>query len=361
MVEIVRALAEDVQILVLDEPTAALTASEAARLHAWLRDLAARGTTCIYVSHRMDEVFQLCERITVLRDGRTVGTVVTAETRPQEIVKMMIGRDVSANPNVSANAKANVNGHANVLDVNGLCVGDVLKELSFTVAAGEVVAVAGAMGSGRTALLETLFGCARAKVTGRIRVGGRTLRLRGPRDAIAGGVALVPEDRKGRGLVLGLSVEENLLLPTLARGGLFGAVDDLGLERDTRAQLESLRVRGDADAEVVTLSGGNQQKVVLGKWLAQPPALLLLDEPTRGVDVGAREEIYALLAELSAKGVAIVLASSDLAEVVRLAHRVLVLRKGTLVAELPAGTSEQEIVEASTGAVAPAVQGEACA
>jgi ABC-type sugar transport system ATPase subunit len=218
------------------------------------------------------------------------------------------------------------------------------------------------MGSGRTALLETLFGCARAKVTGQVRLDGRPLPLSSPRQAIAAGVALVPEDRKGRGLVLGLTVDENLALPTLARGSLFGRVDDLALAQAAADRVAALNVRGNVAAEVATLSGGNQQKVVLGKWLAQPPRLLLLDEPTRGVDVGAREEIYAILGELIKKGVAIVLASSDLPEVVRLAHRVLVLRKGAIAATLPAGAREEEIVAVSTGAApAPATGGEVCA
>jgi ABC-type sugar transport system ATPase subunit len=358
MVEIARALSDEVKVLVLDEPTAALTSEECARLFAWLRDLAGRGTTCIYVSHRMDEVFALCDRITVLRDGRTVDTVVTAETRPAKVVAMMVGRDVPsrhAPPVAPACAPP-------VLEVDDLHVGKVLSNLRFTVGRGEVVAVAGAMGSGRTALLETLFGCARAPVSGRVHIEGRPLALTSPGAAIEAGVALVPEDRKGRGLVLGLSVDDNLALPSLARGGLFGLVDDLALEQAAASRIAALHVRGAAEAEVATLSGGNQQKVVIGKWLEHPPRLLLLDEPTRGVDVGAREEIYAILAELQKRGVAILLASSDLPEVVRLAHRILVLRKGIVAAELGAGAREEEIVEVSTGAVAVrSTGGEVCA
>jgi ABC-type sugar transport system ATPase subunit len=360
MVEIARALSDEVRVLVLDEPTAALASDETARLMAWLRDLAARGTTCVYVSHRMDEVFALCDRVTVLRDGRTVDTLTVAQTSPKKIVSLMVGRDLPAS--VNANVNANVNASAG-LTVDSLTVGNVLRDLSFTVGAGEIVAVAGAMGSGRTALLSTLFGCARARVSGRVRFAGETLPLDSAARAIGAGVALVPEDRKGRGLVLGLTVEENLALPSLSRGGLFGFVDDLALEREAAARIGELKVRGDAESPAATLSGGNQQKVVLGKWLANPPRLLLLDEPTRGVDVGAREEIYALLEALAARGVAILFASSDLPEVVRLAHRTLVLRKGALVATLPAGAREAQIVELTTGALAPSTSngGEKCA
>jgi ABC-type sugar transport system ATPase subunit len=358
LVEIARALSDDVKVLVLDEPTAALTSEETARLMTWLRDLAKKGTTCVYVSHRMDEVFSLCDRITVLRDGRTVDTVVAAQTKPQKVVALMVGRDL---PAPAAGDKPRPDG-ASALLIDGLSVGSVLHDISLRVAPGEIVAIAGAMGSGRTALLETLFGCARAPVKGRATLDGRPLALDGAARAIAEGIALVPEDRKGRGLVLGLTVEENLALPALTRGGLFGFVDDLALEQEAQARIAELHVRGAAEAPVATLSGGNQQKIVLGKWLANPPRLLLLDEPTRGVDVGAREEIYTLLQALSQKGVAILLASSDLPEVVRLAHRTLVLRRGRLVAELPTGTSEAQIVEHSTGATAPhANGGEKCA
>jgi ABC-type sugar transport system ATPase subunit len=365
LVEIARALSDEVKVLVLDEPTAALTSEETARLMTWLRDLAKKGTTCIYVSHRMDEVFSLCDRITVLRDGHTVDTVVTAQTKPQKVVAMMVGRDLPDPVVAGLRARGSEPARRPAttgLQVEALSVGNVLHDISFGIAPGEVVAIAGAMGSGRTALLETLFGCARAPVKGRATLDGQPLALDGAARAIAEGIALVPEDRKGRGLVLGLTVEENLALPSLTRGSLLGFVDDLALEKEAQARIAELRVRGAAEAQVATLSGGNQQKIVLGKWLANPPKLLLLDEPTRGVDVGAREEIYALLQALSQKGVAILLASSDLPEVVRLAHRTLVLRRGRLVAELPSGASEAQIVEHSTGASAPhANGGEKCA
>ena len=353
IVEIVRALQDDARVLVLDEPTAALTGDEAARLFDWLRGLCARGTTCIYVSHRMDEVFALCHRITVLRDGRTVGTVETARSSGAEIVRMMVGRDVQVDGRSSAVESTETRRDQRpVLEVRHLSVGGALEDVSLSVRAGEIVAVAGAMGSGRTALLSTLFGCAHAHVSGDVLVDGVVVTPDSPRAAIAAGVALVPEDRKGRGLVLDLTVAENLALPlALADGDRAEAI--------ARVRIDELRIRGRADSPVATLSGGNQQKVVLGKWLERPPRLLLLDEPTRGVDVGAREEIYALIRALCRRGVAVLMASSDLPEVQRLADRTLVLRKGRVVTELPAGTSQDHIVAHSTGLL-PTTANESC-
>jgi ABC-type sugar transport system ATPase subunit len=367
IVEIVRALSLDATVLVLDEPTAALTRREADRLHAWLRDLAARGTTCLYVSHRLDDVFSLCDRVTVLRDGRTAGTRTVAGTTPSEIVSLMVGRAVpEGSPSAPARPAPDPPARAPALQVVDLRVGSppAVDGVSFTVHEGEVVALAGALGSGRTAILSTLFGCARGKVSGEIRIGGRTAVIASPRDAIAAGLALVPEDRKGVGLVLSMTARENLALPWLAspdvmgRGARLGIVDASAERRLGAERAEELRIRGDMDAPASSLSGGNQQKVVLGKWLARPPRILLLDEPTRGVDVGAREEIYALLAALRQRGVAVLLASSDLPEVLRLADRILVLRRGRVAGELGAGIATAErLVELSTGASLPPVDG----
>ncbi len=342
IIEIVRALSFDAQVLILDEPTAALTTEEAARLHEWLKDLRARGTTCIYVSHRMDEIFSLCDRVTVLRDGRTVGTVVTAESSPDAIINMMVGRTLEIRPPENRAAAG-----PPLVQIDSLSVKGALSDISLAVGAGELVALVGALGSGRTALLSTLFGCAETPVRGDVRLSGKSLSLSGPRDAIQSGIAYLPEDRKGRGLLLDMTVAENLSLPTFANTpGLF--VDDERESNIAREQIAALSVRGTANVKVGTLSGGNQQKVVLGKWLAMKPRLLLLDEPTRGVDVGAREEIYNIIERLLADGVAVLMASSDLQEVRRLADRILVLQKGRIAAELPRGASEEEMVRLST-------------
>jgi ABC-type sugar transport system ATPase subunit len=322
----------------------------------------------------MDEIFTICDRITVLRDGKTVGTVDAKTTGPDEVVSMMVGHAVGGK-GVRATALEGARAEAQQeLVVSELTVPlpgariaieaggddrvrtDAVHKVSLTVRPGEIVAVCGAMGSGRTALLSTLFGCAENGFTGQVRVGGKDVALRSPRDAIAAGIALIPEDRKGRGLVLGMSVSDNLTLPPpksrVAKAlEWIGLIDEEEEELLAARRIKELHIRGAATAEVATLSGGNQQKVVIGKWLENPPSVLLLDEPTRGVDVGAREEIYGLLAELGQKGTAILLASSDLPEVLRLAHRVLVLRHGKVVAELDgATTSEEEIVTIATGA-----------
>jgi D-xylose transport system ATP-binding protein len=372
IVEIVRALPQDVRVLVLDEPTAALTAHETELLLGWLVQLRARGTTCIYVSHRLDEVFALCDRVTVLRDGRTAATLVTADTTPDQVVSAMVGRSVGT---VRKPAAAMPPVGAPVLEIRDLHVARaaaahddsaaadsvarrpfVVEAVSLSVRAGEIVGIAGAMGSGRTALLSSLFGCARAGLRGEVRVDGAPAGLRSPITAIQSGIAFLPEDRKGRGIVPFMTVGENLALPSLASPAMgsharVGLVDAALEQRLADRHIQSLRIRGDAAAPVSTLSGGNQQKVVLGKWLERSPRVLLLDEPTRGVDVGAREEIYGILEALAATGVAILFASSDLTEVLRLARRVLVLRDGRVAGELDGDdVTEAAIVHLSTGA-----------
>jgi ABC-type sugar transport system ATPase subunit len=367
MVEIVRALLQEAPILILDEPTAALTSREADLLLGWLRS--PRATTCVYVSHRLDEIFRICDRVTVLRDGRTAATFVTKETTPAEVVAEMVGR-TGRGPARSRRVAPNPAATApSVLRLSNLHVRRgggrrnsglrpfVVEGVSLDVRRGEVVALAGAMGSGRTALLSSLFGCARAGVTGQIAIDGTDVRLDSPRNAIERGVAFVPEDRKGGGLVLGMTVRENLAIPSLAGTRAMGCrarlglVDPIAETRLANRRIEALRIRGEAASMTGTLSGGNQQKVALGKWLETPPKLLLLDEPTRGVDVGAREDIYGILEDLAAAGVAILFASSDLSEVLRLAHRIIVLRDGRVVGEIDSAAATQEaIVQMSTAA-----------
>jgi ABC-type sugar transport system ATPase subunit len=339
IVEIARALDDDARLVVLDEPTAALTPPETARLFQLVRERRDAGTTFVYISHHLDEILALTDRVAVLRDGKLVAVRRTADTCTDELVDLMTGRELDER--VHAGGAAKRDDRAPVLDVRHLTVRhpvlddrNVVDDVSFRVHAGEVVALAGAMGAGRTATLSALFGLARAPTTGDIVVDGKPLRVASPRDAIAAGLALVPEDRKGAGLVLGMSVADNLGLATLPTW----LIDAAAAERAAAARAKQLQIRTPSlDAEVATLSGGNQQKVVIGKWLERAPRVLLLDEPTRGVDVGAKAEIYALIEELAARGHAVVIASSDLPEVVRLADRVLVLRDGKLAGELARG------------------------
>ena len=370
MIEIMRALQQSARILILDEPTAALTSRESDLLQGWLRSLRAAGTTCLYVSHRLDEVFAICDRITVLRDGQTAAVRVAGETTPEQVVRDMVGRDVARG---SASVRArDTKAEEPVLEVVDLFARPgkssrashasaarpfSVAGVSLSLGKGEIVAICGAMGSGRTALLSSLFGCARGRVTGRIAIDGVEVDLDSARTAIRLGIALVPEDRKGAGLVPGMSVAENLTLPVLASPDVMGirarvGLLDHGAETNlAERRIEALRIRGDVGDAVSMLSGGNQQKVALGKWLERPPKVLLLDEPTRGVDVGAREEIYLLLEDLARTGVAILFASSDLSEVLRLAHKVLVLREGRIVGEIVGESATQaDIVRLSTAA-----------
>jgi ABC-type sugar transport system ATPase subunit len=351
LIEIARALADDARVIVLDEPTAALSDGEIERLFALIRER--RTSSFVYISHRLNEIAALCDRVAVLRDGELVG--VETEIDIDHIVGMMTGKDLG---DVHARRARGAVGQP-VLEVEHLSVAHpalpgrrVVHNLSFTVAAGEVVALAGAMGAGRTATLSALFGVARSKVVGTIKVDGKVIAVRAPGDAIEAGFALVPEDRKGAGLVLQLSVADNLALSALDRLARRGLVDDARVEGSALSRLRDLSIKAPSlSAEVATLSGGNQQKVVIGKWLERAPRVLMLDEPTRGVDVGAKAEIYALIEELTGKGHAVLIASSDLPEVVRLADRVLVLREGRLAGELAGDHIDQlAIMQLAVGA-----------
>ena len=351
ILEIARALADDARVVVLDEPTAALTDDEIARLFALIRERRAGGTAVVYISHRLDEIAAVCDRVAVLRDGELVGDrPATAPTG--DVVALMTGKELAR-----CAKRRSVIG-APVLEVRDLTVAHpslpgraVVDRLSFVVRAGEVVALAGAMGSGRTATLSALFGAARSATRGKVAIDGRAIRLREPADAIAAGVAFVPEDRKAAGLVLSLGVADNLVMASLGRLSRLGVVDRVRAERAALDRVRELLIKlPGLDAEVATLSGGNQQKVVIGKWLERAPRLLLLDEPTRGVDVGAKAEIYQLIEQLSARGHAVVLASSDLPEVVRLADRVLVLREGRLSGTLAdAEITQRAIMDLAVG------------
>ena len=335
ILEIARALADRAKVIVLDEPTAALTDGETAKLFELVRARKAEGASFIYISHRLEEIRELCDRVAVLRDGE----LVTVTSPDDDLVGLMTGNsDVER-----ARVRTGSVWGKTVLSVKNLRVAHpnlanraVVDKLSFDVKAGEVVALAGAMGAGRTATLSALFGTAKAGMHGEIRVDDVVVKIASPRDAIAAGFAYVPEDRKAMGLVLGLSVTDNLALSALGRMSRLGVVDGARVELSALARLRELSIKAGLDMEVATLSGGNQQKVVIGKWLELAPRVLLLDEPTRGVDVGAKAEIYALIEELTSKGHAVVLASSDLPEVVRLADRVIVLREGS-----PVGTLER--------------------
>ena len=337
LVEIARALCEDCRILVLDEPTSALSEAETEHLFTALRRLRAEGVGIIYISHRLDEIARLTDRITVYRDGHRVGTQATAQMDRAELVRWMVGREIAEHfPRAAAARQGPV-----VLEVGELRNRRV-RGVSFRVHAGEVVGIAGLMGAGRSEMARALFGIDPID-SGAIRVAGRAVRIRRPQDALAAGLVLVPEDRQEEGLCRGHSVAFNLVLPWVRDWVGLGRVD--GRRRraivERAVQLFGIRL-GDPEEPVETLSGGNQQKVLLARWMERRPAVLILDEPTRGVDVGAREEIFRVLADLVADGMAVLLISSDLSEVLGVAHRVLVYRGGRILRELGAGDATAE-------------------
>jgi len=343
LLQVARALAFDCRILVLDEPTTSLTDAEADHLFAVVEKLKARGATLLYVSHRLPEVFRLCDRITVLRDGGYAGTFDRADTTPDQVVRAMVGRDLPARADHAAAAAA-----APALEVRGLTHAPCFRDVSLTVRPGEIVGLFGLVGSGRSELVETIFGL-RTPQRGSIAVGGRVMALRSPRQAAREGIALVPEERHRQGLFFNLTLRQNLMMPARTVAG------DILIrgrrERDDAGRLlAEWRVKaGSQDAFPDSLSGGNQQKLVLAKWLATAPRVLMLDEPTKGVDVGAKFEIHEIVRRHAAQGLACLVVSSDLPEVLALCHRVIVMREGRVQGELRgAEASEASVMHLAT-------------
>lgn len=337
LVQIARALAFDCRVLVLDEPTTALTAAETEHLFEVLAELRARGVTILYVSHRLPEVFRLCDRITVLRDGACVGTFRREETTPGDIVRAMVGRDLPPRRSTEAVAAG-----PPLFAVKALARRPHVTDVSLHVGRGEIVALFGLVGSGRSELVETLFGLVRPD-RGTILLDGRPVHFRSPRDAARAGLAFVPEERQRQGLFFTLVLLHNLVMPSslVRRAMLVGR-----RERRLGEQLvHQWRIRAAGiDALPDTLSGGNQQKVVLARWLALRPRVLLLDEPTKGVDVGAKYEIHEFIRAEAARGAGCLVVSSDLPEVLAIAHRIVVMREGRIQGELAAAEATEEAV-----------------
>jgi ribose transport system ATP-binding protein len=352
MVEVAKALSVESRIIVMDEPTSSLAAAESEQLFAIIRQLRAEGIGIVYISHRMEEVLALADRITVMRDGRNAGELSRAEASYDKIVALMVGRELSGAyfPAKTAKEPGDV-----LLEVEDLRVSGAHVSVSFSARRGEILGFAGLVGSGRTELMETLFGVRPAQA-GVMRVEGQPFAPRRPRDAIARGVYLVPEDRKRHGLVLPMSVAENACLPSIGERARLGFVDRRGDNRVAEEEVERLRIKTPSiHRKVVTLSGGNQQKVVIGKWLAMSPKVLILDEPTRGIDVGAKAEIYRHMAELAAEGIAILMVSSDLEEVIGMSDRVIVMHERSLKGVLERSElTQQRIASLMTGKLATA-------
>lgn len=345
MIEIARALSLNAEVLIMDEPTAALTEREIEALFKVMRELRAQGVGIVYVSHRMEEIFAICDRISVLRDGTFVGTETIKETDLETIVRMMVGRQLG-----DRFPERKVALGEERLRVENLSDGATISDISFSARRGEVLGIAGLMGAGRTEVARALFGVG-GKPEGKIFLDGEEIHIRKPDDAIAQGIAFVTEDRKGQGLVLGLSIRENIALTnleTLAKNGMISTSKEAQLVDDMMRRL-NIKASG-SEQMVKSLSGGNQQKVVFGKWLGIRPKVLILDEPTRGVDIGAKKEIYHIMNQLTAEGVTILMISSELPEILGMSDRILVMHEGKLAAVMDKTQATQEkIMHAATG------------
>jgi rhamnose transport system ATP-binding protein len=345
IVEIAKALSFDARVLIMDEPTAALSGAEVDRLFNVVRTLREQGAAVLFISHRLEEVFSICDTVTVMRDGAVVHDARIADMTPDEMVRRMVGRELS-----TLFPKQDAMVGSTVLSVHRLTRSGVFFDISFDVRAGEIVALAGLVGAGRSEVARAIFGIDRADA-GHVELDGRRLPAGKPTAAMRAGIGFVPEDRRQQGLVMDLSIARNTSLTqlgSLAKGGLIRSAAENALATDwgTRLQLKYHRL----DDAVGTLSGGNQQKVVLAKWLSTNPKLLIIDEPTRGIDVGTKAEVHRLLSELAGQGLAVLMISSELPEVLGMADRVLVMYEGRLTAEFSrAQADEESVIRAATG------------
>ncbi len=345
IVEIAKALSLDAKVLVMDEPTAALTTVEVERLFEVMRTLRAQGAAVLFISHRLEEVFVSCQRVTIMRDGRFVRTAAVKDVDVEQIIRLMVGRDLD-----SLFPKTITEPGVPVLEVDELCSTGVFDGITFAVHRGEIVALAGLVGAGRSEVARAIFGIDK-RTSGSVRVNGKALPNGRPLAAMAAGVALVPEDRRQQGLVMDMGIDQNVALASmgrLSRVGLIwgGSERKLAATWAAKLQLKYGRIKN----AVSTLSGGNQQKVVLGKWLARNPSLLIIDEPTRGIDVGTKAEVHRILDGLVADGMAVLMISSELPEVLGMADRVLVIREGRITAEFGRDEADEaSIMRAATG------------
>ena len=345
LVEIAKALSLNARVIVMDEPTAALSAVEVARLFDVIRALRADGAAVLFISHRLEEVFEICQRVTVMRDGRHVLTAPISELSAAQLVRAMVGRDMPERVPGEKREPGEVR-----LAVERLTREGVFTDISFEVRAGEIVALSGLVGAGRSEVARAIFGIDRYDA-GEVSVGGRRLRKASPTAAMTAGIGFVPEDRRQQGLVMEMSIQQNVALASLnalRRAGIIRASAERNFASDWAVRL-SVKY-GRLTDPVSMLSGGNQQKVVLAKWLGRQPSILIVDEPTRGIDVGTKADVHNLLDRLAADGIAILMISSELPEVLRMADRVLVMREGRLTAEFTqAEASEEDIMAAATG------------
>jgi ABC-type sugar transport system ATPase subunit len=339
LVEICRAIAHGTSLLIFDEPTSSLSESETRQVFEIVRRLKEKGAGVIYITHRLEELRTVGDRVTVLRDGATVHSGGLAELTRAELIQHMVGRDLGA-----MNSREAVKPGRVLLAVKDVTRGDVLRNVSFEVRAGEIVGLAGLMGAGRTELCRAVFGVD-AVERGLVRVGDRELRAKSPVDAVKAGVALIPEDRQRTGLATQLSVGWNLTLASLGAHSSGGVLRRGKLQDTERQYIQRLRIKTDGPGQKsVRLSGGNQQKIVIAKWVARGANVFMFDEPTRGIDVGAKTEVFEVMDELARGGAGILMVSSELPELIQVADRILVMRQGRIVGELPGKTTQEEIM-----------------
>lgn len=345
LVEIAKALSLQSRVLIMDEPTAALSAHEVQELFAITRQLRERGVAILFVSHRLEEVFALADRVTVFRDGTRVATTPIAEVTTEELIRQMVGREME-----TLYPKSVVEPGEVVLAVQHLTREGIFSDVSFQVRRGEILGFAGLVGAGRTEVARVIFGIDRASA-GEIRINGKIVQIRSPKAAMQYGIAYVPEDRHQHGLIMDFSIVRNMTLPVLQQTSRLGLVNQRREREIATDYAAQLHVRSSGiDQLVKALSGGNQQKVVLAKWLITQPTVLILDEPTRGIDVGSKAEVHRIVSELASKGLAIILISSDLPEVLAMADRVLVMHEGRVAAEFThAEVNQEKVMFAATG------------
>jgi ribose transport system ATP-binding protein len=341
MVEIAKALSYNSQVLIMDEPTAALTETEIAELFIIIRQLRERGVGIIHISHRLEELKQISDRITVMRDGHTINTVQTADVTVDEIIRMMVGRTIyESSPEVPEAGDEEL-----VLEVKNLNRGSQLRDINFHLKKGEILGFAGLMGAGRTEVARAVFGADHID-SGEIYVHGRPVKIHSPQDAVSEGIGYLSEDRKRYGLALGLDVEANIILASFTKFlNWMGWVNQEQTNEAAQVYVNALSIKTPTiQQRVKNLSGGNQQKVVIGKWLTANTEILIFDEPTRGIDVGAKSEIYKLLNELARQGKSIIMISSELPEILRMSHRIIVMCEGRITGELNSSEANQEAI-----------------
>ncbi|WP_077736066.1 sugar ABC transporter ATP-binding protein [Bacillus sonorensis] len=345
MIEIAKALMTDAKVIIMDEPTAALTEREIKKLFEVIAALKKNGVSIVYISHRMEEIFTICDRITVMRDGKTVDTKRIPDTDFHEVVKKMVGRELT-----ERYPARNPNPGATVLEVKNASKKGIFQNISFTIHAGEIVGISGLMGAGRTEMMRAIFGLDPLD-SGEILINGKKTAVKKPSDAVQRGIGFITENRKDEGLVLDASIRDNIALPNLASFSPKGWIDQKSEQEFVDLLIKRLTIKtASRETDARSLSGGNQQKVVIAKWIGIGPKVLIMDEPTRGVDVGAKREIYELMNELTDRGVAIIMVSSELPEILGMSDRVLVIHEGTLSGELSRKDATQErIMTLATG------------